>query len=345
MKKSIFAVLALTTLSTAALAQSSVTLFGVLDLNAVNVKNGSAGTRTGLEQGALNTSRIGLRGVEDLGGGLRAGFHLEGQVNPDTGTMTGTFWNRRSTVSLLGSWGELRIGRDYNPSSRISYLFEPYIGTSVGTILAFTLAPDATLGSNATTALRTNNAVAYFLPRLGGLYGEAMIAPSEGIPGNKYLAARLGYAAGPFDVSGAYGTTDTATADDFVQWNVGLSYNFGFAKLMGMYNVHEYGAREQETAAISVAVPVGAFGEFRALYGVNKRTGGATGSGYANGDDSELVSVGFVYNLSKRTALHAFAGNIANKGGARLTVDYSTSPAMKGGETSTGYSMGITHRF
>lgn len=345
MKKSILAVLALTTLSTAALAQSSVTLFGVLDLNLVNVKNGSAGTTTGLEQGALNTSRIGLRGVEDLGGGLRAGFHLEGQVNPDTGTMTGTFWNRRSTVSLLGTWGELRIGRDYNPSSRNTYLFEPYIGTSVGTILVFTLAPDATLGSNATTALRTNNAIAYFMPRLGGLYGEAMIAPSEGAPGNKYLGARVGYAAGPFDVSGAYGTTDTATGNDFKQWNLGLSVNVGFAKLMGLYNVHEYGAREQETAAVSAAVPFGAVGEFRAMYAINKRTGGAPGTGFANGDDSDLISLGYVHNLSKRTALYAFASSLSNDGGARLTVNGTSPAGMLGGQTSSGYQLGITHRF
>lgn len=344
MKRSILAVVALASLSTAALAQSSVTLFGVLDVNATHVKNGSAGTTTGLEQGALNTSRIGLRGVEDLGGGLRAGFHLEGQVNPDTGTMTGTFWNRRSTVSLLGNWGELRLGRDYNPSSRNTYLFEPYIGTSVGTILVFTLAPDATLGSNATTALRTNNAVAYFLPSIGGLYGEAMIAPSEGIPGNKYLGGRLGYAAGPFDISGAYGTTDTATGDNFKQWNLGLSFNFGFAKVMGLYNVHEYGAREQETAAISAAVPFGS-GEFRAMYAVNKRTGGAPGSGFANGDDSDLLSVGYVYNLSKRTALYGFASTLSNDGGARLTVNGTTAAGMRGGETSEGYQVGITHRF
>lgn len=336
---------ALAGFASGAQAQSSVTLFGVLDLNASQIKNGSAGSLKGLRQGALNTSRLGLRGVEDLGGGLSAGFHLEGQVNPDNGTMTSVFWNRRSTVSLMGGWGELRLGRDYNPSSRNTYLFEPYIGTSVGTILNFTLAPTATLGSGATTALRTNNAVAYFLPKgLGGLYGEAMIAPSEGVPGNKYFGARLGYSAGALDVSGAYGTTKTATSDDFKQWNIGVSYALGSVKLKGLYNVHEYGALEQKTTALGVSVPVGA-GEFRAMVAANKRSGGTAGTGFANGDDSNLLSAGYVHNLSKRTALYGFLGRISNDGSARLTVDGSMPAAMLAGETSSGYQLGITHRF
>jgi predicted porin len=345
MNKSLFTLATLSAFAAGAYAQSSVTLFGVLDVNAAQIKNGSAGSLKSLSQGALNTSRLGLRGSEDLGGGLSAGFHLEGQVNPDNGTMTSVFWNRRSTVSLIGSWGELRLGRDYNPSSRNTYLFEPYIGTSVGTVLNFTLAPTATLGSGATTALRTNNAVAYFLPKgLGGLYGEAMIAPSEGAPGNKYFGGRLGYAAGPFDVSAAYGTTKTASSDDFKQWNIGLAYKLDSMKLLGLYNVHEFGGLEQKTTALGLAVPVG-LGEFRAMWAANSRSGGAVGSGFASGDDSNMLSVGYVYNLSKRTALYGFAGRIANDGAARLTVDGTAPAAMAAGETSSGYQFGITHRF
>lgn len=345
MKKSLFTLAALSVLTTGAYAQSSVTLFGVLDVHGAQIKNGSAGSMKSLGQGALNTSRLGLRGSEDLGGGLSAGFHLEGQVNPDNGTMTSVFWNRRSTVSLIGSWGELRVGRDYNPSSRNTYLFEPYIGTSVGTVLNFTLAPTASLGSGATTALRTNNAVAYFLPKgLGGLYGEAMIAPSEGAPGNKYFGARLGYDVGPLDVSAAYGITKTASTDDFKQWNIGVAYKMASAKLLGLYNVHEFGALEQKTTAVGVAVPIGV-GEFRAMWAANRRNGGATGSGFASGDDSNMLSAGYVHNLSKRTALYGFVGRISNDGAARLTVDGSAPAGMLVGETSSGYQLGITHRF
>jgi len=345
MKKSLIALAALGSLSGYAVAQSSVTMFGVLDLGATQVKNGSAGSQKTLSQGAVNTSRFGLRGVEDLGGGLKAGFHLESQVNPDTGTATSAFWNRRSTVSLMGGWGELRVGRDYNPSSRISYLFEPWIGTSVGTILNFTLSPTATLGSGVSTALRTNNAVAYFTPSgLGGFYGEAMVAPSEGVAGNKYLSARVGYAAGPLNVSYGFGSTKTATANDFKQSAFGLSYNFGFAKVMGLYNLHEYGALEQKSMSLGLSAPVGS-GEVRAQIASNNMSGGAVGSGFGAADDSTAYSLGYVHNLSKRTALYGIVGRIGNDGAARQAVSGAASAGMRGGETSSGYQFGMLHRF
>jgi hypothetical protein len=263
------------------------------------------------------------------------------QISRSVSESTGLTQSQVARIAL-GVTGQ---GRDYNPSSRNTYLFEPYIGTSVGTILNFTLAPTATLGSGATTALRTNNAVAYFLPKgLGGLYREAMIAPSEGAPGNKYFGARLGYAAGPFDVSAAYGSTKTASSDDFKQWNIGLAYKLDSMKLLGLYNVHEFGGLEQKTTAVGLAVPVG-LGEFRAMWAANSRSGGASGSGFASGDDSNMLSAGYVHNLSKRTALYGFVGRISNDGAARLTVDGSAPAAMTAGETSSGYQFGITHRF
>lgn len=344
MKKSLIALAVIGSMSLPAMAQSSVTMFGVLDLGATQIKNGSAGSQKSLTQGAVNTSRFGLRGVEDLGGGLKAGFHLESQINPDTGSATSLFWNRRSTVSLMGGWGELRLGRDYNPSSRNTYLFEPWIGTSVGTILNFTLSPTATLGSGATTALRTNNAIAYFTPSgLGGFYGEAMVAPSEGAPGNKYLSARVGYAAGPLNVSYAFGNTKTATTNDFKQSNLGVSYNFGMAKVMGLYNVHQYGAIKQKTMSLGLSAPVGA-GEIRAQIASNNMSGGAAGSGFGDADDSKALSLGYVHNLSKRTALYGIFGRITNDGAARQVV--GAGPAgMLGGETSSGYQIGMLHRF
>lgn len=351
MKRSFVALAVLSTFGVTALAQSSVTLYGILDAGVAQVKNGSAGSQTFLQTGAVSTSRFGLRGVEDLGGGLKAGFNLESQINPDTGTAGGAtavptaLFNRRATVSLIGGWGELRLGHDYNPSSRNTYLFEPYIGTSFGSVLNFTYAGKADLGSGVSTTLRTSNGVAYFTPgNLGGFYGEAQVAPSEGVAGNKYTGARLGYAAGPFDVSAAFGTTKTATLDDFKQSNLGVSYQFGFAKVMGLYNVHKFGALQQKTTAVSITVPVGV-GEIRALYAINNRSGGAAGSGFANADDSKQMSVGYVHNLSKRTSLYGIFGRITNDGAAKSTVNYSSPAAMRGGESSSGYQMGIVHRF
>ena len=116
MKK--FATLAvLAAASVGAYAQSNVTLFGVLDVNARYVKNGDEKLKT-LGSGGINTSRLGVRGTEDLGDGLKAGFWLETGLNVDSGTQSDAtrFWNRRATVSLSGNFGEVRLGRDFTPT-------------------------------------------------------------------------------------------------------------------------------------------------------------------------------------------------------------------------------------
>src|SRR5258706_15677853 len=97
--------------SVLASAQSSVTLFGVLDVNLRDVKNGDVSLKS-LSAGGINTSRLGFRGTEDLGGGLKAGLRLESRTNPDTRTTPETtrFGNRRSTVDLdSGHRGEGRL--------------------------------------------------------------------------------------------------------------------------------------------------------------------------------------------------------------------------------------------
>src|ERR1700712_2596433 len=121
MKKSLLALAVLGSFAGVASAQSNVTLFGVLDLSADYIKNGSTKLKT-LDSNQLSSNRIGFRGVEDLGNGLSAGFWLEAGMSNDTGAAGGnagapgtTFFNRRSTVSLMGNFGEVRLGRDYTP--------------------------------------------------------------------------------------------------------------------------------------------------------------------------------------------------------------------------------------
>src|SRR5262245_30033097 len=114
-KATVFAVLAA---ASAAASAQSVTLFGIVDLGVRYVDNGKDSV-TSLSTNGQSTSRIGVRGIEDLGAGLTAGFWLEGGINPDTGTVNDLtrFWDRRATVSLIEqTLGELRLGRDNTPT-------------------------------------------------------------------------------------------------------------------------------------------------------------------------------------------------------------------------------------
>jgi predicted porin len=345
MKKSLVALAALGLFSGIVAAQSSVTLFGVVDMQVRQTRNGSAGSVKALASGGLATSRFGVRGVEDLGGGLKAGFHLEAGITPDVGTAdTAKFWGRRSTVSLISSWGELRLGRDYNPTA-LNTFAEPFGVVGVGSVGIFTYGQGSDLGSGATTVLRNDNAISYILPSMGGIYGSAMVAAGEGTPGNKLYGARLGYAAGPIDAAVGYSrTTATVSGTDFVQANIKAIYDFGFAKLNTLFDQKKFGALKQKMIMVGATAPVGV-GEVRVAFGVNNMSGGPAGSGFGDADDSKLISLGYVHRLSKRTALYTTASRLTNDGAARKSVNFTAPAGMLGGENSSGYELGVSHVF
>ncbi|WP_425257594.1 porin [Rubrivivax sp. RP6-9] len=340
MKKSLLALAALTAFAGAASAQSSVTLFGIVDLNARSQKNGSAGEIASLSQDGNASSRLGFRGVEDLGGGLRAGFWIEGALNPDTGNAAGQTWQRRSTVSLLGGFGELRLGRDYTPTFWNHTVFDPFGTNGVGSQTNL-IAAGNPIGSGAGTTVRANNTVGYFLPAMGGLYGQVQVAAGEGATGNKYFGGRIGYGAGPVNVAVAYGVTEqTGTmTDDYTAMNVGGSFNLGFMTLYGQYHMNEQGSNEQTMYLLGAGVPIGA-GTLKATYGATNVKIGTLDA------DASQIAVGYVYDLSKRTSVYAHFSQVDNDAGLRFTTSGS-GPSVAGisGFKSTGYEVGVRHSF
>lgn len=329
-------IVAVATLGNAAHAQSSVTVFGLLDVNLKSVSNGGVTDNQMGSDGMLN-SRLGFRADEDLGGGLKAGAWLETAINPDTGTInaSGKLWHRRSTVSLSGGFGELRLGRDLNPSFYNLSVFDPFTTCGVGS--GFNLATN--LGSGAATLLRTDNAVAYFLPsNLGGLYGQLQVAPGEGVPGNRYTGARVGYQRGAWNTAIAFANTDTATSDDFKLMNAGVSYDAGFVKVMALFNQAKYGAQKQANWELGVMMPVGATGLLRASYQYADASGAGT-----DANDARQAAIGYVHSLSKHTSLYGTYSHLTNSGAARFAV--GAPPVAVAGGTSKGFEVGIMHSF
>lgn len=339
MKKSLLALAALTAFTGVASAQSSVTLFGIVDVNARNVKNGNAGSLKTLSTDGQASSRLGFRGIEDLGGGLRAIFWIEGATAPDTGG-TGQTWQRRSTVALAGGFGELRAGRDYTPTFGGFAAFDPF--GYVGVATPANVRAGHTVGSGITTTVRANNTVSYFLPAMGGLYGQVQVAAGEGVAGNKYTGGRLGYAAGPINVSGSWGKTDKtgAMVDDHTVLNFGASFNAGFATFQGVYEKSEYSTANQKLLTLSTIIPMGA-GVIKAQY--------TKASASANTFAAKQLGLGYVYSLSKRTSLYTNYGSIKNAGNATVGGVFTSSGAgptgMARGQKSTGYEFGVRHDF
>jgi predicted porin len=337
LKKTLIVAAILASASITASAQSNVTVFGVADLDVRSVDNGS-GSQKQVASSGLTTSRLGLRGTEDLGGGLQAGFWLEHGLQWDTGTqlVATQFWNRRSSVSLSSTqWGEVRLGR-FLTAQYLGYgNFDPFGDAGVGAIGNLT----SVLGSTATTKVRANNLVSYFLPKnLGGVYGQFDVAAGEGVSGQKYSGALLGYAAGPLDVAVSFGSTDV-TGGKYDMATLGATYKFDFGTLMGNWHQMKNTANDRKLVhtVIGGTVPVGA-GEVRASFSTANANGGGTGA-----DDARMVALGYVYNLSKRTALYTTYARISNDGAASFVV--SSGPAAVAGKASTGYDIGIRHSF
>lgn len=343
MKKTLIA-LAAVAASSAALAQSSVTLFGIVDVAVRNVKQGGV-SQSSLSQDGTASSRIGFRGVEDLGGGMSASFWLEGALDPDTGNAAGLTFQRRSTVSLSGGFGEVRLGRDYTPTFWNHNVYDPFgtngVGSSTNTFGA--------LGSGATTVVRANNTIAYFTPNISGFQGQFQYAFKETQTDNdpnKYAGLRLTYNAGPLSVALATAAEGSAAANvnKFKRTNVGASYDFGFIKPMAQYTIGKFETnagvdQEVKHLMVGLTAPVGP-GLIKASY---------TRSSYDNfAGDANQVAIGYEYGLSKRTALYTNYSRISNKVGAAFSVSAeagATGAAVTPGQSSRGFEVGVRHSF
>lgn len=351
-----------------AMAQSSVTISGALDLAVRHVSNGRLGSVTSEASGANSTSRWILQGTEDLGDGRSAGFYLDGTILADTGVggssiPAGQMWDRRSTVQLADKrLGELRLGRDWVPTHLVWSGFDPFATLGIAGANSFrnTAASRAlnqafgleSAGANPT--LRVSNAVEYFLPAgLGGVYGHVVVSAGEGgttaAGFTKGDGFRLGWAGKGMDVAAAQFTTRNATAGlDFKDQVYGASYDLGFAKLSVSQRRWTYASDRTVNTLAAASIPAGP-GVVK-LSWVRADQSGATSAQSAN--DARLLGAGYVYNLSKRTALYAHASRISNQGAASFAVTggpavsgVATAANYFGGQTSKAYEMGVRHAF
>jgi predicted porin len=354
----------------AASAQSSVTIGGTMDLGLRQVRNGSVGSIKSEVSGANATSKLIVRGVEDLGGGLSAGFYLDGTILGDTGaagaaTPAGQFWDRRSTVSIIDRrLGEVRLGRDWVPTHLVWTSFDPFTTLGIASANTFrSFAASRVLGQafgaagEATTAnptLRVSNALEYFLPGgLAGVYGQAIVTAGEGgttaTGGTKGQGFRLGWASGPWNVAAAQFTTRNASGNQrFKDQVYGASYDFGMVKLDVAQRRWVFGVDRTVNTQFGAVIPLG-LGLVKLTY-LRADQSGATAAQSAN--DASLLGAGYVYSLSKRTALYTHLARVKNKGAAIFAIPggpsvsaTTTAANYFGGQTSTAYEFGIRHDF
>ena len=359
MKIKLFAAAAAALVSAGASAQSSVTLYGVADAgiewaNKVPGTNGGGNSRVSMQSGnGMTGSLWGLRGVEDLGGGLKGIFNLESGFDISRGTNNDSrLFGRKAYVGLQGQWGQLTLGRQTNLMYDFTTQYDPMALTSRYSILS----QDAAMGG------RADNAVKY-VGTFNGLTASALYSfrnDGQEIAGNSKVgrewSAGLNYAAGPFSVGAVYDQTNgnsPLTADIKVQRATAAgTYAFGPAKLFAGYrwghvtglpiaaetrsNLYWLGAGYQATPALSL-----------------------TGAAYYQNHKSDvgnpwLFSVGADYALSKRTDAYLNLAYAKNSSNALLPIGVAqdTTPAVvvnPDGTTSSsnqmGAMVGIRHKF
>jgi predicted porin len=326
-----------------------VTLFGVVDA-AYAKGTGTVSSKTQLKNSGYNSSRIGFRGVEDLGGGLKASFWLEAGVNNDDGSGAGTnnnnqaagatdpvlnarnqglTFNRRSTVSVEGNFGEVRLGRDYTPQFWTETAYDPFGTNGVGTNIAF--------NKGGVTGVRASNSIGYLSPSFSGVkvWAQAYMgenASTDAAKAGDGNAFRVSYDNGPLSVALASSSTKTGLNVKNKTSNIGGSYDLGVAKLFAQTNKTKIdGAKDIKGGLFGATAPVGA-GTVRVAM-----------SSTAQGDaKSNQFALGYVYSLSKRTDLYATYASVKNKGGAAVALNGSVTAANA---KSTGYDFGVKHSF
>lgn len=348
-----------------AFAQSPITVAGTLDVAVRQVKNGALGSQSSAVSGSNSTSKIIIRGVEDLGGGLSAGFYLDSTILADTGGVNATYWDRRSTVGLAHrQLGELRLGRDWVPTHLAWSAIDPFTTLGVASANTFrTPVQSRALGQAfGTTAeaiaqnptLRVNNSLAYFLPAgLGGVYGALVASADEG--GNaaagstQGVGGRLGWANQQLNLGVAYFKAENANAGmAFTDQVWGLSYDFGVVRASVGQRRWAHGSERTVNTLLGAVVPLGQ--SILKLSWLKADQSSATAAVDAN--DADMLGLGYQYNLSKRTALYAQFARVSNKGGAAFAVPggpatsgLATAANYFGGQKSTAYEFGLRHDF
>jgi predicted porin len=341
MKKTLVALAAFVTVG-AAFAQSSVTLYGRIDASIASqqTKLGSVTTADkGIQvrAGAHTGNRWGLKGSEDLGGGLKANFQLEQGFSVDDGEASSTKqFHRVAKVGLSGGFGSLDVGRQYSPIDNLYGQHDAFGYSGYGAMnYAFNAGGYADSG-------RINNSVFYMTPNMGGFSGGIMWAPGENkVPGVTSAGRLVGlqaiYGNGPLNIGGAYESAKaTGGAPTTTAWDLGASYDIGAAKLFGQLE----GAKNKSAAVgaaskdqgfqIGAVIPLGA-PSLMVSY-ARENTDNSAGVKVSTASAFSLMAQ---YPLSKRTYVYA------------AYLRGTTDPTAAGVATSKqqNYGLGLVHNF
>jgi predicted porin len=311
MKKSLLALAVLGAFAGVASAQSSVTIYGLLDQSVAKsnggtaINPGSPGATSAYQVQQSAGSRLGFRGSEDMGGGLSAQFQIEHRFSPDTGAAgnAASFWQGRSYVQVTAAAaGSLYMGRDYTPAFWPAVKSDPFgwdgVGQIGGEAWAGYLTPNAGQGSG----VRTSNTVGFKSASFGGLTVQGAVGLSENSTTGRTNGFNVEYGGGPIYAALGYESVTNGTQNKQGVVNGAFHYDLGVVKLMA-YGVQAKlgtnGSTKAKMFSLGLRAPIGP-GVLKAqAYRVDP-------DGAAN--NRTKFGIGYDYSLSKRTNLYVDFG-------------------------------------
>lgn len=333
MKKTVLAVAVGAALAAAGAAQADVTLFGTAHVSVDSIDNGTDGYLFVNS----NDSNIGIKGSEEIEGGLKAGFVFQTSVWADDKTTT-DLWNKDTYISLGGGFGEVKLGKI---DSMVKQLFRKtdMFGNQIGDSRSMT---SQGAGDGAPT-----DQIAYTTPDMGGVMVGAHFSPEDGTKDSATLGVGAMYSSGPIFAGVAYQNKGYAT-DDEVTLRAAGSMTFGAAKVA--LSLQSMTAAKGVDKADSTVFGVG--GGFKLGNGMIKaQIFQASESDNSSKNGGMKFAVGYDHSLSKMTTAYAAFASVSNDDAGAYSVvgggfdNGSTDSYFTAGEDSSGLSAGLIHKF
>lgn len=355
MQKKLIALAVAGLVSAPAFAQSNVQIYGIVDVGFQHTSGSDTNTlrsRSGIDSGMQSGSRIGFRGTEDLGNGLKASFVLEQGLGVDTGALQSTGYHRQSFLALSGNFGTVAAGRQYTPQFNLLGKVDPFETGTIG---------DINYGRGvyfngafaAPTTIRLDNLLAYVSPDFGGFsvvagytrngIGDEAATPKGTKSGDaKIWAINPNYSNGPLFVGLNYHQVKIDAADykDKV-WDLGAAYDFGVVRVSAVYGQikNEVGNADTKVKQwlVGASVPVGQAGKVLVSYARNT----VDLDGGAPDEKAKKWAVGYTHDLSKRTNVYAAYAKISTNDAA----EGNFSVRSTADDYTKGLNIGIRHKF
>jgi predicted porin len=351
MNKSLISLAILGAFASAASAQSSVTVYGKVD----QALTKNFGTATKTIDDTAGTSRLGFKGVEDLGGGLKAVFGLEHRFSPDTGVANATFWQGYSTVGLSSSsYGSINLGRQYTATFDLYTALDPWAGETIAELRTIGAVPRLNATGTGTAAsspvrlsdFRVPDSIRYDFSMSGFAIAYTIgerpaVSLARPVP-DRPTSYTGSYTMGPLFVGLG---TENLPYKNAKLTTVGATYNFGVAKIAASYTSGKTGVLNSVNSTgtavtgavttnllaaksflLGATIPVGML-DVKIGYGASKLDPNA---GSVADRDLKKTSAGLHYKLSKRTKVYTDVSHISGA--------LAVGPKM-------AYDFGIQHNF